>query len=144
MPNGLAPSEITIFHEREGRGDVYNEAEREGRPFLVIDAKDSGFSVTYDLLPTGHHLTEEAREELEERVTAEVDAILDDENLPTDEIGYSVGDTLGNVFFFKQEDTARNVASVISRIVLDDENWEPDPSPREVALENAGLEPEDE
>lgn len=144
MPEGLAPSEVTIFHEREGRGEFYSEAEREGRPFLVIDEKESGYSVTCDLLPTGHHLTEEAREELEERVSAEVEAILLDEDLPTQDLTYSVGDTLCNVGFFEREQTARDVAAMISRAVMDEDNLEEDPSPREIALREAGLEPEDE
>ncbi|WP_193788173.1 hypothetical protein [Natrinema limicola] len=142
MAEELSPDEITIFHERNGRGDMYREAEQERKPFFVIDEKDSGYSVTYDLLPAGHHLTEESREELEERVSAEVEAILLDEDLSTEELSYSIGDTLGNVFFFEQERTARNVAAMISRIVLDENNWEKDPSAREMAREAAGLDPE--
>lgn len=144
MSSGIPPANISVCNNRDEHNDLYREAEEKQDAFFVIDEKDSGYSVTYDLLPTGHHLTDEATEELQDRVSHEIEAILTDAELPTDELGHGVGDTLGNAFFFEREQTARDFASMVSRIVLDENNWEEDLTPREVARREAGIDDVDD
>lgn len=144
MPEPLYPNEVPVCTDQEEHNNLYEEAESERTPFFVIDQNESGYSVTYDLLPTGYRLTDDAFEELSERVSSEVEAILRDQNVSTEELSSSPGRSMGNFYFFEEEQTARDFASVISRLVLDEGNWEEEPSPREIALQSAGLDQEDE
>lgn len=123
MPAGYEPHEVPLYGDRETLEAEYAAAERAGEPFLAVEVYDEGYAVTYDLLPTGKELAPPAASEVRERITREVEDVVADERLPTAEVSRSVSASLGHVAFFQREQTARRVAAVVSRIVLDEANW---------------------
>ena len=131
MTQGYEPSEVPLYEGREAVEEGYAAAQRERVPFFAVEAYEEGYAVTYDLLPAGHQLAPTAHQEVAERLTREVEAVVGDESLPTAEVSRSVSASLGNVSFFGREKTARRVAAAISRVVLDEANWvEADPPER--------------
>jgi hypothetical protein len=122
---GYEPSEVPLYEGREGVEAGYAAAQRDGEPFFGVEAYEDGYAVTYDLLPAGAQLTPDARAEVADRLTREVEAIVGDDTLPTAEVSRSVSDSLGNVSTFGREDSARRVAAAVAGIVLDESNWVP-------------------
>ncbi|NLV08657.1 hypothetical protein GOC74_01725 [Halomicrobium mukohataei] len=114
---------MPLYEDQQARDDAYYEAEAESTPFFAVERYEEGYAITYDLLPAGYELSEPMRKELNERVTRKVEDVVGDEALATVEVSRSIGASLGNVSFFQQEATARDVAAVISRLVLAEENW---------------------
>lgn len=135
MSVGYEPSEVPVCEDEGVRDEAYRRAEREGEPFFAVERYDDGYAVTYDLLPAGQELSRPARKELDERLTREVESLVDDPAVPTAEVATTVGESLGTVSLFEREQTARKVAALVSRTVLDEANWveasPPDP-PSEV------------
>lgn len=123
MSEGYEPSEVPLYADRATVDEEYAAAEAAQSPFFAIEAYDEGYVITYDLLPAGKQLSGPARRELDERVTRAVEDIVGDESRPTAEVGHSVGDSLGSISFFEREETAREVAAMVSRLVLDRDNW---------------------
>lgn len=123
MPEGYAPSDVPLYEDRSSRDDAYYTAEAEERPFFAIEQYEEGYAITYDLLPAGQELSEPMRKELNERVTRRVEDVVGDDSLATVEVSRSIGASLGNISFFQREATARDIASVVSRLVLDETNW---------------------
>lgn len=109
---------MPLYEDQQARDDAYHEAEAESTPFFAVERYEEGYAITYDLLPAGHELSEPMRKELNERVTRTVEDVVGDEALATVEVSRSIGASLGNVSFFQREATARDVAAVISRLVL--------------------------
>jgi len=120
---GYAPAEVPLYPDRATVETEYETAEREGTAFFAIERYEEGFAITYDLLPAGSELSEPALAELDERITREVEGIVGDDSRPTTEVSRSIGDSLGQLSFFAREETAREIAAVVSTIVLDDANW---------------------
>jgi hypothetical protein len=120
---GHTPSDVPLFEDDDARDAAYRRAERESTPFFGVERYDEGYAVTYDLLPAGRALSKPARKELDERLTREVEDVVGDPSLPTDEVGTTVGEELGTVSLFDHEETAREVAALVSRTVLDEANW---------------------
>ena len=123
MTEGYEPGEVPLYEGQAGVEEGYAAAERERRPFFAVEAYEQGHAVTYDLLPAGAQLTAEARTEVNDLLTAEIEAVVADASLPTTEVSRSVNDSLGNVSFFGREDSARRVAAAVSQVVLDEANW---------------------
>jgi len=120
---GYEPSEVPVYADRTARDAAYEGAQREGRPFFAVERYEDGYAITYDLLPAGRELSKPACKELNERLTREVESVVEDAALPTTEVSKTVSESLGNVSFFARERTARQVAATISRTVLDETNW---------------------
>lgn len=123
MPAGYDPDEIPLYEDRATLEAAYAAAEREGRPFVAVEAYDEGYAVTYDLLPTGRELAPPAASEVGERITREIEDIVGDERMPATEVSRSVSASLGHIAFFGRERSARRVAATASAIVLDEANW---------------------
>jgi len=123
VTEGYEPGEVPLYEGQAGVEEGYAAAERERRPFFAVEAYEQGYAVTYDLLPAGVQLTAEARAEVADLLTAEVEAVVADADRPTTEVSRSVNDSLGNVSLFGREDSARRVAAAVSRVVLDETNW---------------------
>lgn len=123
MPAGFDPSDVPLYEDQQTRDEAYAEAEAESVPFFAVERYEEGYAITYDLLPAGYELSEPMRKELNERVTRAVEDVVGDEALATVEVSRSIGASLGNVSFFQREATARDVATVISRLVLEEDNW---------------------
>lgn len=122
MP-GYTPSDVPVFEDEDSRDAGYRRAERESTPFFGVERYDEGYVVTYDLLPADRALSKPARKELDERLTREVEDVVGDPSLPTVEVGKTVGEELGTVSLFEREETAREIAALVSRTVLDEANW---------------------
>jgi len=101
----------------------YAQAQQQGVPFFGIEEYEEGYAVTYDLLPADEELAPTARKAVQTRLTAEVEAIVGDDELATVEVSKSVNDSLGNVSMLETEASARRVARAIAPIVLDTANW---------------------
>ena len=128
MTQGYDPAEVPLYEGREAVEEGYAAAQRERAPFFAVEAYEEGYAVTYDLLPTGHQLAPAAHQEVTERLTDEVEAIVGDDSLPTAEVGRSLSPSLGNLSLFEREESARRVAAAVSDVVLDRANWvEADP-----------------
>ncbi len=112
-----------MYPDLDTRDEQYERAQESAEPFFGVERYEEGYAVTYDLLPAGFQLAAPARRELDERLTRAVEEIVGDADRPTTEVSKTVGDSLGNVSFFDREESAREVAAVISRIALDEENW---------------------
>ncbi|SEP09001.1 hypothetical protein SAMN05216388_103224 [Halorientalis persicus] len=123
VSEGYAPEEVPLYRDLDTRDEQYERAQDSAEPFFAVEQYEEGYAVTYDLLPAGFQLAEPARQELDERLTRAVEGIVGDADRPTTEVSRTVGDSLGNVSFFGREDSAREVAAVISTIVLDENNW---------------------
>jgi hypothetical protein len=123
VPAGYDPSEVPVCEDTETRDQRYRDAERDATPFFAVERYDEGYAVTYDLLPAGYELSTDAREALDERLTEEIEAVVGDESRPTVEVGKSVGPALGTLSVFEREATAREIAAIASRTVLDESNW---------------------
>lgn len=123
VSGGYEPSEVPLYGDRTTVDEEYAAAEDDEAPFFAIEAYEEGYVVTYDLLPAGKQLSGPACRELDERVTRTVEDVVGDEGRPTTEVSRSIGDSLGSISFFHREDTAREVAAVVSAIVLDRDNW---------------------
>lgn len=123
MPAGFAPSDVPLYEDQQARDEAYYEAEADSTPFLAVERYEEGYAITYDLLPAGKELSEPMRKELNERTTRKVEAVVGDEALATVEVSRSIGASLGNISFFERESTARDVAAMLSRLVLDEANW---------------------
>ncbi|MEF8852613.1 MAG: hypothetical protein V5A44_00615 [Haloarculaceae archaeon] len=124
MP-GYTPSDVPLFEDEDALDAGYRRAERESTPFFGVERYEAGYAVTYDLLPAGRALSKPARKELDERLTREVEEVVGDPALPTAEVGTTVGEELGTVSLFEREETAREVAALVSQTVLDEANWVP-------------------
>jgi hypothetical protein len=114
---------VPLFEDRDARDAAYRRAERESTPFFGVERYAEGYAVTYDLLPAGRALSKPARKELDEQLTREVEELVGDPSVPTDEVGTTVGEELGTVSLFEREETAREAAALVSRTVLDESNW---------------------
>ncbi|WP_459194798.1 hypothetical protein [Halosimplex sp. J119] len=123
MTEGYEPSEVPCYEDQATRDAEYERAEREETPFFAVERYEEGYAVTYDLLPAGSELSKPARKELDERLTRELEDLVGDPALPTREASKSVGASLGSISLFGREQTARRVAAVASRFVLDESNW---------------------
>jgi len=119
---GYDPSDVPVYEDTAARDEAYHRAERESTPFLAVERYEGGYAVTYDLLPAGHELSRPTRKELNERLTKKVEAVVGDAG-PTTEVSKTVGESLGSVSLFAREETAREVAALVSRFVLDESNW---------------------
>jgi len=120
---GFAPSDVPLYEDQQARDDAYYQAEAESSPFFAVERYEEGYAITYDLLPAGKELSEPMRKELTEQVTRKVEDVVGDEALATVEVSRSIGGSLGNISFFERESTARDVAAMISQLVLDETNW---------------------
>jgi hypothetical protein len=129
MSGSLSPSGVPLYEDQATRDEQYGAAEAESRPFFAVEQYEEGYAVTFDLLPAGAQLTEAARTEVRDLVTARVEALVADPDDPTAEVGHTVSDSLGNVSFLHNESTARELAADISEVVLDEANWEPATKP---------------
>ena len=123
MTAGFAPSDVPLYEDQQARDDAYYQAEAESSPFFAVERYEEGYAITYDLLPAGKELSEPMRKELTEQVTRKVEDVVGDEALATVEVSRSIGGSLGNISFFERESTARDVAAMISQLVLDETNW---------------------
>jgi hypothetical protein len=114
---------IPVFDGKAAVEAGYAQAQQEGVPFFGVEEYEEGYAVTYDLLPAEGELAPTARKEIQTRLTAEIEAIVGDEDLATVEVSKSVNDSLGNVSMLETEASARRVARAIAPIVLDTANW---------------------
>jgi hypothetical protein len=119
----MDPSAVPLYEGREVVEKMYAQAQRDETPFFGIEAYEQGYAVTYDLLPADSELAPSVHKEIEIRLTSEIEAIVGDESLPTVEVSKSVSDSLGNISFFKREESARRVAASVAGLVLDETNW---------------------
>jgi hypothetical protein len=120
---GYTPSDVPLFEDDDARDAAYRRAEQESTPFFGVERYEAGYAVTYDLLPAARALSKPARKELNERLTREVEDVVGDPSLPTAEVSTTVGEELGTVSLFEREETAREVAALVSRTVLNEANW---------------------
>ncbi|ERG89106.1 MAG: hypothetical protein J07HX5_01258 [halophilic archaeon J07HX5] len=102
---------------------AYADANRTAEPFLAVEQYGEEYAVTYDLLPADEQLTPAATAQLQDRLTAELEAIVADTEEGPAELSKTVSDSLGNVSAFRREQTARQVAAVIADVVLKETNW---------------------
>ncbi len=123
VTEGYEPAEVPCYEDQATRDAEYERAERERTPFFAVERYEEGYAVTYDLLPAGSELSRPARKELDERLTRELEDLVGDPSIPTREASKSVGASLGSISLFGREETARRVAAVASRFVLDESNW---------------------
>ncbi len=123
MPAQNDPPEIPLYEGQQAIEDAYHRAEAARQPFFGVEQYEDGFAVTFDLLPAGQQLAPPARNEVQTRLTHEIEAIVGDESLPTTEVSKSVNDSLGSISLFEREESARRVARAVAPIVLDDANW---------------------
>lgn len=123
MPDAYAPEDVPLYADQATRDAEYERAEREAVPFFAVERYEEGYAVTYDLLPAGKELAKPARKELDERLTREVERLVGDPSVPVTEVSKTVGESLGSVSMFEREETAREVAAVVSRTVLAEANW---------------------
>jgi len=119
----LTPSDVPLYEDQSRRDEQYRAAEREGRPYLAIECYEGGYAVTYDLLPAGAELSGPAHKELRERIRHTVEEVVGDQRRATVEVSQSVSASLGNIGIFRSERTAREIAVVIGRFALDENNW---------------------
>lgn len=105
------------------RDEHYRNAESEGEPYLAIERYEEGYTVTYDLLPAGAELSQPMAKELNERVVRAVESVVGDDQRATAEVSQSISASLGNVGVFETERAAGEVAAVIARLALDEDNW---------------------
>ncbi|WP_370515812.1 hypothetical protein [Halapricum sp. CBA1109] len=131
MSDEYTREDIPLYEQRSVRDDQYRAAESEGQPYLAIERYEDGYTITYDLLPAGVELAPPAHSELGERVTHAVEEIVGDDSRATAEISQSISASLGSIGVFDRERSARDVAVVVGRLVLDEDNWTdaPDPEP---------------
>jgi hypothetical protein len=126
------PAEVPLCEGPEAREEMYRRAEREAEPFFAVERYEGGYAVTYDLLPAGHELSKPACKELNEQLTRRVESLVSDPSVSTVEVSKTVSESLGSVSLFERERTARDVAALVSRTVLDERNWveasPPDPT----------------
>ncbi|WP_435333580.1 hypothetical protein [Haloarchaeobius sp. TZWWS8] len=127
MTGPYTPETVPICRTGAEHEEAYEQAMREDAPHFVVDEEEAGYSLAYDLHPTGHRLTEAVADELGELATEAVEAIVDDDANETTEIRHTLGASMGSVYYFSDERTAREFAARISTVVLDEANWEPDP-----------------
>ncbi|MFB6165226.1 MAG: hypothetical protein ABEJ31_08720 [Haloarculaceae archaeon] len=123
MTEGYDPDDVPVHRDDAARDAAYERAQAAGEPYFAIERVDGGYAITYDLLPAGAQLTRPVVADLRERVTASVEDVVGDPDRPTGEVGHSIGDSLGNLSTFATEETAREVAATLSRIVLERDNW---------------------
>lgn len=123
VSEGYDPADVPLYETQDARDEAYRRAEREGTPFFAVERYEEGYAVTYDLLPAGRELSKPARKELNERLTREVESVVGDPAVPTAEVSKTVSESLGSVSLFERERTAREVAALVSRTVLDEANW---------------------
>jgi len=123
VPVGYEPSDVPVHEDTAARDEAYYRAEREEIPFLAVERYESGYAVTYDLLPAGYELSRPARKELTEQLAQKAETIVTDAGLPTAEVTKSVSESLGSISLFAREESAREVAALVSRFVLDESNW---------------------
>lgn len=123
VSEGYTPEEVPLYRDLDTRDEQYERAQESAEPFFAVEQYEEGYAITYDLLPAGFQLAEPARQELDERLTGAVEAVVADTDRPTAEVSRTVGDSLGNVSFFSREESAREVAAVVSTVVLDETNW---------------------
>lgn len=118
-----AHEDIPVYNGQEAVEKAYTEAQRSKTPFFGIEQYENGYAVTYDLLPAGAELAPTATRELQVQLTSELETIVGDDHLPTEEVGKSVSQELGNVSLLASREEAIRVAQVVAAIALDEANW---------------------
>ena len=137
MSDGYEPAAVPLYEGRAAVEKMYEQAQIENTPFFGVEHYDEGYAITFDLMPAGYGLTSAAQNEVEARLTTEIEAVVGDDSLPTVEVGKTLSESLGNISFFEREESARQVAAAISGIVLDQNNWvEPTPPSQRSRLDN--------
>jgi hypothetical protein len=114
---------VPLYEDRETLESAYERAERAGEPFFAIEQYEEGYAITYDLLPAERELSKPARKELTTQLDQQLESVVGNEARPTAEVSKSISESLGSISFFQRESTAREVAALISRFVLDEDNW---------------------
>jgi hypothetical protein len=123
VPADHTPSDIPVYEDQQARDEHYRNAETEGQPYIAVERYEEGYTVTYDLLPAGAELSAPMAKELNERVVRAVESVVGDDGRATTEVSQSLSASLGNVGVFETERAAREVAVVIARVALDEDNW---------------------
>ena len=123
MSAGYEPAAVPLYQGKAEVESAYEQAERDGQPFFGVESYDSGYTITYDLLPAGYALAPPTQKEVELRLTTEIEAVVGEEGLPTAEVSKSVSASLGNIAVFEREESARRVAAAVSDLVLNEANW---------------------
>jgi hypothetical protein len=129
MASGLSPDEVPVYRDAASRDEAYRRAERRGEPFVGVDEESDGYPLTYDLLPADVRLSASAHERLRDRVADAIESVLADPDSPTESLDAGVGEQMGNVYFFADEASAREVAAVVSEVIFDEDSWVDDEGP---------------
>jgi hypothetical protein len=123
VPGDHTAADIPVYEDRDARDEHYREAESAGEPYLAIERYEEGYTVTYDLLPAGAELSNPITKELNEQVIRTVESVVGEDQRATAEVSQSISASLGNVGVFDSERAAREVAGVVARLALDEDNW---------------------
>ncbi|WP_435359326.1 hypothetical protein [Haloarchaeobius sp. DFWS5] len=127
MPKTHTAESVPVCRSAEEHEAAFEEAERAGEALFVVDEEDAGYSLAYDLLPTGKRLTDDAKARLQDIAAEEVERIVGDSSNPVTEVRHTFGATMGSCYYLHDEATAREFAAMVSTVVLDEANWEDDP-----------------
>lgn len=121
----IPESEIPTYSSTEEQNEIWRAAKSDGEPAIAVGpVDDSGYVAKYDFHHLSIQLTEEAGNEVAEILREHRDQLLKEpEYADIDGIGVGSGQSSGRIFPIKEED-AIYVASRISEIVMDSDNWE--------------------
>lgn len=110
----------------DDESDAVEEANERGEPYIAVKARSDGkYAATFDMATVAAEMSEDASDDIvaimeEEREVLE--EIYDPEE-EDDYIGIRGRHTYMAMNNIRKEKDARDVASDISEIVLDEENW---------------------
>lgn len=119
----LAVGHVPVYETPAEERAVWERCARRGQPVVAVRDASRGWIVRYDLQHLDRELTDRALQRLRDRVLEfrRIDRRADARS-QTERVGGDVGAVSGEVHQ-PSADAARDLASRLSELVFDDDNW---------------------
>jgi hypothetical protein len=119
----LAPSNVPVYATDDEKDAIWDRCIARGQPVVAIRAATRGYIVKYDLQHLDTELTQDALQQLRDRVRSRRPYPTDTDPISeTEGVGGEAGQLSGELHA-PTEQAGRDLASHISSFILDRTNW---------------------
>jgi hypothetical protein len=125
---GYSPSDVPTYETGEERVEELQTALNTKEPFIVVGPMSDDYLVAYDMATTGCNLTEVSVADIRDlfdEAWDDYETSLDDPEGDLEELTYDRPGKMNGSLYPIDEHDALEIASSISVVLLDEENWQP-------------------
>lgn len=125
---GYSPSDVPTYETGKERIEELQTALDAREPFITVGPMSDNYLVAYDMATTGCNLTELAVadvRDLFEDAWEEYEVSLENPEGDLEELTYDRPGKMNGSLYPIDEHDALEIASSISAVLLDEENWQP-------------------